>query len=369
MRKTISIAASAKPEVRLRDLYKFNNASQSILVDPGEDVYDFLSEYITLENERTMVLMTKTSFNIHSLSDNYFENIVNLGRVNDISHINKFLEIVNQKLPLGGYFVCCAETKNERKERILRKYPAGISHVYYGFDFILKRIFPKLSLTRKLYMKITGGRNRVISKTEVLGRLYSCGFSLVDEKSIRGKSYFVVRKTNLPCYDKNASYGMILKMRRFGKDNKIIGVYKFRTMHPYSEYLQQYVYEKNKLQEGGKFKDDFRISTVGKFMRKYWLDEIPMLYNLLKGDIKLVGVRPLSAQYLSLYDADFREKRQHFKPGLIPPFYADLPKTLEEIVDSERRYLEQYEKAPIRTDVRYLVKSCSHILFKKARSH
>jgi lipopolysaccharide/colanic/teichoic acid biosynthesis glycosyltransferase len=369
MRKTISLATTTVPEVRLRDLYKFNNAGQSILVDSGEEVYNFLSDHITLEYERTMVLMTKTSFNIHSLSDNYFENIVNLGRINDISHINKFLELVNQKLPLGGHFVCCAETKNERKKRILQKYPAVISHIYYTFDFILKRIFPKLSLTKKLYMKITGGRNRVISKTEVLGRLYSCGFTLADEKSIRGKSYFVVRKTSLPCYDKNASYGMILKMYRFGKDNKIIGVYKFRTMHPFSEYLQQYVYEKNKLQEGGKFRNDFRISTMGKFMRKYWLDEIPMLYNLLKGDIKLVGVRPLSAQYLSLYDKEFRDKRQHFKPGLIPPFYADLPKTLEEIIDSERRYLEQYEKAPIRTDIKYLVKSCGHILFKKARSH
>lgn len=369
MRNPITLAPATERQGRLRDLFRYNNAVRSILVDPGKEVLDFLSKYINMESDRTMVMMTKTSFNVHLLSDHYFQSLVNLGRVNDISGINRFFETVNKKLPDEGVFVCCAETKNQRKERILKKYPPVISHVYYLFDFVLKRIFPKLSWTRKIYMKITGGRNRVLSKTEILGRLYSCGFRLTDEKPIHGKSYFVLRKSGKPTYDKNASYGMICRMRRFGKDNKLIGVYKFRTMHPYAEYLQQFVYERNQLQEGGKFKNDFRISTLGKIMRRYWIDEIPMVYNLIRGDIKLVGVRPLSAQYLSLYDEEFRIKRMHFKPGLIPPFYADLPKTLEEIIDSEKRYLEQYEKAPLKTDARYFVRSCRHILFSKARSN
>ena len=61
-------------------------------------------------------------------------------------------------------------------------------------------------------------------------------------------------------------------------------------MHAYSEYLQGYVFEKNNLQEVGKFKNDFRVNTVGKIMRRFWLDELPMLFNLLKGDLKLFGV-------------------------------------------------------------------------------
>ncbi|MBL0340951.1 MAG: sugar transferase [Bacteroidetes bacterium] len=158
-------------------------------------------------------------------------------------------------------------------------------------------------------------------------------------------------------------------MRRFGYLGKVINVYKFRTMYPFSEYLQQYIYEKNKLQEGGKFKDDFRISTLGRFMRKYWLDELPMIMNLLKGDLKLVGVRPLSKQYLSLYSEELQQKRLQFKPGLIPPFYADLPKTLDEIMASENRYLDQYSKHPIRTDIKYFFASFKQIIFKKARSN
>ena len=68
--------------------------------------------------------------------------------------------------------------------------------------------------------------------------------------------------------------------KKVGKDGVIINVYKFRTMHPYSEYLQSYIYEQNKLQEGGKFANDFRVTTLGKCMRKLWIDELPMFINL-----------------------------------------------------------------------------------------
>ncbi|HMT28657.1 MAG TPA: sugar transferase [Bacteroidia bacterium] len=353
----------------LRDLFRFGNVRNSVLKDPGPDVYDYLSNFIDIENERSMVMMTKTAFNIYALSDNYFDTIVNFARINDIQRINKFFEAINSKLPIDGIFIGCAETKGARKQRILKKFPPVLAHIYYTFDFIFKRIFPKLPITKKIYFKLTGGRNRVISRTETLGRLYSCGFSIIDEKSINGKLYFVVRKIDEPAFDEEPSYGPICKMRRFGKGGKTINVYKFRTMHPFSEYLQQYIYERNKLQEGGKFKDDFRISTLGKFMRKYWLDELPMVMNLLKGDLKLVGVRPLSKQYLSLYSDELKAKRVNFKPGLIPPFYADLPKTLDEIMDSENRYLDQYSKNPFRTDLKYFFKALNQILIKRARSN
>jgi lipopolysaccharide/colanic/teichoic acid biosynthesis glycosyltransferase len=250
----------------------------------------------------------------------------------------------------------------------MKKYPAGIAQIYYTLDFIFKRIFPKLPFTKKIYFKITAGRNRSISQSETMGRLYSCGFRILAEEQINNQLYFVAKKIKEPSYDPEPSYGPIYKMKRTGKDGKIIYVYKVRTMYAYSEYLQQYVYEKNSLQEGGKFKNDFRISTVGKFFRRYWLDELPMLINLIKGDLKIVGVRPLSPHYLSLYSEKLKEKRIKQKPGLIPPFYVDLPKTLEEIMESEMRYLEQYEKAPFKTDFKYFFKALHNILIKKARS-
>jgi len=128
------------------------------------------------------------------------------------------------------------------------------------------------------------------------------------------------------------------------------------------------VYEKFNLQEGGKFKNDFRVTTSGKIFRKFWLDEMPMFINIIAGDMKLVGVRPLSRQYFELYSEELKEKRLKTKPGLIPPFYADMPKTLEEIMASEMRYLEAHEKHPFITDVRYFFKAMWNILFKGARS-
>jgi len=166
----------------------------------------------------------------------------------------------------------------------------------------------------------------------------------------------------------NPTYGPFVKLYRVGKGGKMIKVYKLRTMHPYSEYLQDYVYQKNRLEEGGKFKDDFRISTTGKIFRTFWLDELPMIINVLKGDMKIVGVRPISKQYFDLYREELQQKRIGYKPGLVPPFYADMPKTIEEIQDSEMRYFVLYDANPIRTDVAYFFRAFNNIIFKKARS-
>jgi lipopolysaccharide/colanic/teichoic acid biosynthesis glycosyltransferase len=93
-----------------------------------------------------------------------------------------------------------------------------------------------------------------------------------------------------------------------------------------------------------------------------------MILNLIKGDLKLVGVRPLSKHYFSLYPHEMQKKRTKFKPGLIPPFYVDLPKTFEEIVASESKYLDEYEKAPFTTDLKYFRKALWNILVKRIRS-
>jgi len=140
-------------------------------------------------------------------------------------------------------------------------------------------------------------------------------------------------------------------------------------MHPYSEYLQDYMYKRNGLREGGKFENDFRVTGWGKFMRKHWLDELPMIYNWIKGDLQLFGVRPLSAHYLSLYSNDLQEMRKKVKPGLIPPFYADLPKTFTEICESERRYIQAYIGNPIKTQWVYFGKAFYNIALKGVRSN
>ena len=139
-------------------------------------------------------------------------------------------------------------------------------------------------------------------------------------------------------------------------------------MHPYAEYLQKYIYEKNGTSNGDKANEDFRVSPWGKFFRKFWLDEVPMLINLIKGDVKIIGVRPLSVAKFNLYPKEAQEKRCLYKPGLVPPFYADLPETFEDLVASEMKYIIAYEKNPHLTDIKYLFKAAYNIIFKGARS-
>jgi lipopolysaccharide/colanic/teichoic acid biosynthesis glycosyltransferase len=62
-------------------------------------------------------------------------------------------------------------------------------------------------------------------------------------------------------------------------------------------------------QEGGKFKDDFRITTWGRVLRKLWIDELPQFINFFKGELSLVGVRALSDHYFQLYPKDVQELR------------------------------------------------------------
>jgi hypothetical protein len=341
---------------------------EAIIKETGKDVYKFISTHIDISEGDYIIFSTTTQFNVEKLPVHYYNNIINLKRINDIRYVNKFMEAVNSKIPVGGKFIGCVETKNQRKKRLLNKYPVILNYFYYILDFIVKRVFPKFSLTKKIYFFLTKGNNRVISKAETIGRLYSCGFELSGEANIDGYLYFTGKKVKEPVFDENPTYGPFVKLSRIGKHGKNIYVYKLRTMHPFAEYIQNYVYEKNNLREGGKFQNDFRITTLGKLFRKFWIDEIPMLINLFKGEMKLVGIRPLSRHYFSLYSSDLQKRRINYKPGLIPPFYYDLPQTLEEIQNSELKYLDAYDKSPLLTDWKYFWCAFWNIVFRNKRS-
>ncbi len=334
----------------------------------GPGMYNFMNKELDGNCKQTLILSTGSRFNVEMQPDNFYKAVVNMKRVNDIRYINKFFESVNRKLPIGGTYIGCAETKQQRKKRILAKYPPVLNWIFYTFDFIVKRVFPKFFLTHKIYFFLTRGNNRVLSRAELMGRLYSCGFRISGEEFINGMYCFCVRKVGDPSYDFDPTYGPFIKLRRIGKNGDIIRVYKFRTMHPYAEYLQDYIFEMNNLDNGGKYKNDFRVTTMGKVMRTLWIDELPMFFNLLKGEVKLVGVRPLSQQYFNLYSDELQMRRVKYNPGLVPPFYADMPSTLAEIQESESRYLDSYEKNPFLTDINYLLKAAVNIVYKRARS-
>ena len=96
---------------------------------------------------------------------------------------------------------------------------------------------------------------------------------------------------------------IIFKQQRPGKDEKIFSMYKFRTMTDERDA------------DGHLLPDDIRLTRFGQKLRNSSLDELPELFNILKGDMSLVGPRPLLVRYLPLYNE--KQKRRHeVRPGI-----------------------------------------------------
>lgn len=353
-----------------RSPHSMQSIRQSVLSVTTDEDYRMLLEHARLDSKQTKVVCDRNRFAFLQIPDYQYETLVDMTLLNDTRGINRRLCLVNQKLPDGGRYVCCYRPQEYIKSKILKKYPWGINWIVYGFYFWHKRVAPRLMLTSRLYYDLTKGRKRMLSKTEVLGRLYYCGF-VVDEIVPMGHIEYVFAHRHSQPYPQEQFkvYGPLIKLPRVCKNKEIKYFYKFRTMHPYAEYIQKYVFDaRGGMDIADKSNDDFRITTWGKFMRKYWLDELPMLINWLKRDVKLVGVRPISKTMFATYPEWLQDKRTRCKPGLIPPFYIDHPKTFDELFESEDKYLTEYLNHPIRTDIKYFFLTMKSIVTRKTHS-
>lgn len=96
---------------------------------------------------------------------------------------------------------------------------------------------------------------------------------------------------------------ILFRQRRPGKDEKIFEMYKFRTMTDERD------------EHGELLPDEKRLTKFGKFLRSTSLDELPELFNILKGDMSIIGPRPLLVEYLDLYNEEQRH-RHDVRPGL-----------------------------------------------------
>lgn len=103
---------------------------------------------------------------------------------------------------------------------------------------------------------------------------------------------------------------------RSGKNNKLFPMYKFRSMVSNAEELLEELKDLNEMDGPAfKIKDDPRITKVGKFIRKTSIDELPQLFNVLKGDMSLVGPRPPIPHEVAEYN-NYQMQRLLVKPGL-----------------------------------------------------
>lgn len=110
---------------------------------------------------------------------------------------------------------------------------------------------------------------------------------------------------------------VIFAQTRVGKFGREFKMYKFRSMHPDAEARLEEVLAKNRHKEGVTFKikDDPRLTRTGKWLRKFSFDELPQLFNVLKGDMSLVGPRPPLPREVARYSLADR-RRLAVKPGI-----------------------------------------------------
>ncbi|MCF8235997.1 MAG: sugar transferase [Bacteroidales bacterium] len=140
--------------------------------------------------------------------------------------------------------------------------------------------------------------------------------------------------------------GVFYRQRRVGKNNRDFFLYKFRTMRPGSD-------SKGLITVG--FRDP-RVTRAGYFIRKYKLDELPQLINILKGDMSFVGPRPEVRKYVDLYDEE-QLKVLQVRPGLTD--YASLEyinesELLARSPDPDKTYIEEIMPAKLELNKKYI---------------
>jgi len=140
--------------------------------------------------------------------------------------------------------------------------------------------------------------------------------------------------------------GAFFVQTRVGKNGRHFGLLKFRTMRPLSE-------------KGGKLtvgSNDPRITKSGLILRKYKIDELPQLFNVLVGDMSFVGPRPEVPEYVALYTPEQR-KVLTVRPGITDEAslaYFNENEILSQSADPEKTYIEEVMPAKIELNLAYL---------------
>ena len=158
---------------------------------------------------------------------------------------------------------------------------------------------------------------------------------------------------------------VFFKHTRIGKDGKIIKIYKFRSMVENAEDLiKKFTPEQMKeYQENYKLSDDPRITKVGKILRKTSLDELPQLINILKGDLSIIGPRPVVAEELKKYGTNIK-KFLSVTPGLTG-FWAANGRSCTSYEQRMQMELFYIDNLSFKLDVKVFFKTIGAVLNRR----
>ena len=138
---------------------------------------------------------------------------------------------------------------------------------------------------------------------------------------------------------------LIFKQQRVGKNGRIFNIYKIRSMYVDAEERKRELDENNKM-DGLMFKvdNDPRITKVGSFIRKYSIDELPQFFNVLKGDMSLIGTRPPTIDEFEKYESRHK-RRLSMRPGISGMWQVSGRSDItdfEEVVELDCKYIDEW---------------------------
>lgn len=157
------------------------------------------------------------------------------------------------------------------------------------------------------------------------------------------------------------------KQERVGYQGKTFGMYKFRTMRPDADKMIEQLKAQNENNVMFKMKNDPRITRIGRFLRRYSIDELPQLINVLTGDMSLVGPRPPIPRELSEYEP-WHFVRFLTVPGMTGHWQVSGRSDIQDFDDVVRLDYEYINQWNLLFDIRILFKTVPVVLFAKGAS-
>lgn len=267
---------------------------------------------------------------------------------------------VAKQIPLDEVFVYLPDERRKVIEKLIRGFEEMGIICHYNID-----VAGMDTKTRQVgefagYTVVTYAANYIDYKHHVIKRGMDIAGGLI------GLTVTAVLFPFVALAIKTESKGPVLFSQvRVGKNGRRFKIYKFRSMYADAEARKKELQEHNEV-DGlmFKMKDDPRVTKVGKFIRKTSIDELPQFYNVLKGDMSLVGTRPPTIDEFEQYSGYYR-RRLCMTPGLTGLWQVSGRSKIDNFDDVVKYDLQYIDYWSISLDIKILAKTVSVVLFGK----